>query len=670
MARYEGTTIFSAGRDNTGELCQKEWLVTNGLGGYASSTLSFMNTRKYHGLLVASMEPPVDRMVLLSALDEEIHINDVVHELACHRYPGVVHPQGFRYIKEFIEGAVPSWKYDVDGIQVLKTLFMEHGKNNVFVRYNIHVPPEKGSCMMRIHPLVSMRDFHQLTREHEGISQEALRYGTALQVSSENGSIARLHLVSNSTYSLASDWYYGFEYPVELERGYDFHEDCLRPGYFEVELVQGNNEIFIVASTEKMNDVSFASVRKAYEAENNRISVLCQALDFKDILPSRLALIADSFVVRRHSTGKHSIIAGYPWFADWGRDTMISLPGMTLVTGRYDIAASILSTFAQNCRKGIIPNKFPDRSSDSYAYNSVDASLWFINSLWKYLEYTDDVRTVKKMWPTVNDIILNYSAGTKFGIKTDADHLLCHGGQLTWMDTKVGDVDITPRSGKACEVNALWYNALVIASEMASKLDIENSGFAEKAEKVRKNFERIFWNEEQGCLYDYIGYDSQGNEYKDGSLRPNQILAVSLPHCMLDQKKSKSIVRKVQQYLLTPRGLKTLAPYEAAYTGKYEGSVVQRDMAYHNGTVWPWLMGPFVSAYCRTKGHSLRSRLYAKELLDGFIPHLAEACVGTISEIFDGDEPHLPRGCISQAWSVAEILRAYSEDVLLKKAMK
>jgi len=256
-----------------------------------------------------------------------------------------------------------------------------------------------------------------------------------------------------------------------------------------------------------------------------------------------------------------------------------------------------------------------------------------------------------------------------FGIKMDADGLLLHDGQLTWMDAKAGDAEITPRKGKACEINALWYNSLVIASKIASRLGIDEPDFVEMAEKVRGNFARVFWNEDQGCLYDCIGYD-QGREYKDGSLRPNQILAVSLPHCMLDLEKEKSIVRKVQQYLLTPRGLRTLAPYEASYTGKYEGGVLQRDMAYHNGTVWPWLLGPFICAYCETKGHSLRSRMYAKELLDGFIPHLAEAGVGTISEIFDGTEPHMPRGCVSQAWSVAEILRAYSENVLVNKPMK
>ncbi len=668
MERYEGT-IFSVGGDNSGELCQKEWLITNGLGGYASSTLSFMNTRKYHGLLVASMEPPVDRMVLLSSLDEEIHIGGITHELACHKYMGVVHPQGFSYIKEFVEGPIPSWKYDVDGIHILKALLMEHGKNTVFIKYAINVPPDKGICRMRIHPLATMRDFHKLILQHDEISQEASSYGTALMVNFGEDSKAKLHLVSNAAYIPASDWYYNFEYTAEMERGYDYHEDCFHPGYFEVELVQGINEIFIVASTEKRTDISLSSVRKAYDAENKRISMICQGLDYTDILPSKLVIAADSFIVMRNSTGKHSIIAGYPWFADWGRDTMISLPGLTLVTGRYELAASILSTFAENCRDGLIPNRFPDHSGDNYAYNTVDASLWFINALWKYLEYTDDVPTVRKMWSTVVDIILNYSKGTMFGIKMDADGLLLHDGQLTWMDAKAGDAEITPRKGKACEINALWYNSLVIASKIASRLGIDEPDFVEMAEKVRGNFARVFWNEDQGCLYDCIGYD-QGREYKDGSLRPNQILAVSLPHCMLDLEKEKSIVRKVQQYLLTPRGLRTLAPYEASYTGKYEGGVLQRDMAYHNGTVWPWLLGPFICAYCKTKGRSLRSRMYAKELLDGFIPHLAEAGVGTISEIFDGTEPHMPRGCVSQAWSVAEILRAYSENVLVNKPMK
>ncbi|WP_370572138.1 glycogen debranching enzyme N-terminal domain-containing protein, partial [Methanomethylovorans sp.] len=453
--RYD-SHIFSAGRDNAADLCHKEWLITNGLGGYASSTLSLMNTRKYHGLLVASMEPPVDRMVLLSALDEEIHINNVTHELACHKYPGVVHPQGFHYIKEFVEGPIPSWKYDVDGIQILKALFMEHGKNTVFIKYTINVPPDKGICRMRIHPLVSMRDFHELTQQHDGILQESSSYSTMMHIDSEEGGKTKLYLTSNAAYVPANDWYYSFEYPLEMERGYDFHEDCFHSGYFEVELVQGSNEIFIVASTEKRTNISLTSVRKAYEDEKKRISMICQRSGFTEVLPSRLAMTADTFVVIRHSTGKHSIIAGYPWFADWGRDTMISLPGLTLITGRYDLAASILSTFADNCREGLIPNRFPDHSSDSYAYNTVDASLWFINSLWKYLEYTDDLETVEKMWSTVNDIILSYSGGTKFGIKVDTDHLLCHDGQLTWMDAKVGNVEITSRKGKACEINALW----------------------------------------------------------------------------------------------------------------------------------------------------------------------------------------------------------------------
>ncbi|MBC7085508.1 MAG: glycogen debranching enzyme N-terminal domain-containing protein [Methanomethylovorans sp.] len=662
--------IFDSGKDKFSELCQKEWLITNGLGGYASSTLAFMNTRKYHGLLVASMEPPVDRTVLLSALDEQIFTNNVIHELACHRYPGVIYPQGFQYIKEFVDGPAPLWKYEVNGIVIQKIVFMEHGKNNVFVRYSIHVPAEQENSLIRIHPLVSLRDFHKLTQKHDNISQEPSRYGTILNLNKPENRNIRLHLLSNAAYIQKWDWYYNFEYPVERERGYDFHEDCFHPGYFEMELVKGNNDVFIVASTEKVSEVSLATISGVYEAEKKRISTVCQGQKFGGILPSKLAITADTFIVWRQSSGMHSIIAGYPWFADWGRDAMISLPGLTLVNGRYKLAASILSTFAQNCRHGLIPNRFPDHSTEDYAYNTVDASLWFINALWKYMEYTDDISTVKKMWSTVNEIILNYSKGTKFGIKMDTDYLICHDGQLTWMDAKVGDVAITPRKGKACEINALWYNALVIASEIATKIEVDEADFSETAEKVRENFEDVFWNDEQGYLYDYIVHETPAMEYKDPSLRPNQILAVSLPYCMLDHIKEKSIVRKVQQNLLTPRGLRTLAPYETAYKGRYEGNTIQRDLAYHNGTVWPWLIGPFVSAYCKINGHSQRSRQYAKELLDGFIPHLSEAGIGSISEIFDGDEPHLPRGCVSQAWSVAEILRAYSEDVLLNNWMR
>lgn len=643
------------------DLSKKEWLITNGIGGYASSTICGMHTRKYHGLLIASLTPPVDKFLLLSSLDEEIYIDNKCFEFATHEYKNIIHPQGFKYLKKFSFRPLPKWQYEINGIKIIKTIFMKYEENTVFIKYNINVPVEKKECFIKIHSLVNMRDFHHVIMKNENILQNSTKNGTL--VYNPRDKKIHLNIFSNAKYVHDEKWYFQFKYEIEKNRGYDYIEDCFHPGYFEMNLSSGNNELFIMASVER-DICSVSHVEKIHNDEISRLEQLNIHTKFKEIIPFHLIYAADNFLVKRSSTNKHSVIAGYPWFADWGRDTMIALPGLTLVTGRYEIAASILETFALNCKNGLIPNRFADNSEDHYDYNTVDASLWFIYAVWKYFQYTNDIKTVKKLWPTINEIIHYYSNGTDFGIKMDEDYLIMHDGQLTWMDVKIGDVEITPRKGKTCEINALWYNALMIATEITKKLNLNHNEFEKKATHILQNYEKMFWNEKKDCLYDYVGYDASNNEYKDDAIRPNQIFSIALPYSVIKGDKAKKIIKTVNNELLTLRGLRTLERNNKYYTPKYQGNVISRDEAYHNGTVWPWLLGFYISAYCTTHNHSVNSKIYAKKILDNFIPHLLEAGIGTISEIFDAEEPYEPKGAMAQAWSVAEILRSYVEDIL------
>jgi predicted glycogen debranching enzyme len=369
----------------------------------------------------------------------------------------------------------------------------------------------------------------------------------------------------------------------------------------------------------------------------------------------------DSFIVNRKSTGASSIIAGYHWFGDWGRDTMISLPGLTLVTGRFDDARSILSTFASSCKNGLIPNLFPENPADSPVYNTVDASLWFVHAAGRYLDYTGDLGFIEKIWPTIIEIVNSYFNGTDYSIRMDDDGLIEHSGQLTWMDAKIGDWEVTPRRGKACEINALWYNALIYAAEMGEKLGKDIAGIRKTAELTAERFRKKFHNPERNCLYDCIS--GHGEDWKDGSIRPNQIFAVSLTHTMLPFEIEKGIVNIVAEELLTPYGLRTLSPADSRYSGFYRGNTEERDAAYHNGTVWPWLLGPYITAYAKVFKDKTETRDKLRDLLKGIEEHLDTVCIGSISEIFDGDMPHEPNGCVSQAWSVAEVMRSYVENI-------
>ncbi|WP_292466448.1 amylo-alpha-1,6-glucosidase [Methanolobus sp.] len=640
----------------------KEWIITNGLGGYASSTVIGANTRKYHGLLIASLNPPVERKVLLSSLDEELILGKDIYKLAVHKYPDIVYPNGNEFLEKFNTEPYPAFIYNAGGMNIKKQVLMIHGENTTIMKYEISNPSGKKG-VFRLLPLVNNRSIHHVSSANRlFFIQEASAKGTVL---SSLGTSFRIN--SNIPYEADEHWYHNFEYEVELSRGYPYREDNFNPGYFDLKIDGTDNSCFLIASTEPEKKWDMQKVDELFANEEKRKKELVDGKlidENEDIFFQKLLIAGDSFIVNRRSTSSKSIIAGYHWFGDWGRDTMISLPGLTLVTGRFSDARSILSTFAASCKDGLIPNNFPENASHSPLYNTVDASLWFVHAVGRYLDYTGDVEFTEKLWPTVENILDNYRTDTSFSIRMDDDGLIEHAGQLTWMDAKIGDWEITPRSGKTCEINALWYNALMQASKIGEHLGMDTSMFLEIAGLTKESYREKFWNKENDCIYDCISGSAE-EHWKDASIRPNQIFAVSLPNTMLSHEMEKSIVDVVTKELLTPYGLRTLSPLDSKYKGKYEGNTETRDSAYHNGTVWPWLLGPYITAYRKVYQDIPGLKDNLKTFLNGIKEHIDEAGIGSISEVFDGDKPHNPGGCVSQAWSVAEITRSYIEDILL-----
>jgi predicted glycogen debranching enzyme len=639
---------------------RREWLETNGLGGFASSTISGLNTRRYHGLLVAATKPPVGREVLLSKLEETLLIDGQLFDLSANRYPGVVYPQGFRFLTNFRLDPFPIFTYEVEGIVIEKTVFMVYGENTTVVQYelkstNRSQPPK--SLRLEIRPLIAFRDYHSTTHANGGLNA-GVEHGPGLAAVAPYHGLPTLYLAHNAMeLQKTGDWYRNFEYDVERERGLDFTEDLFNHFILRFDLLS-NRQASIIASTEH-RDVARVSQYRQAEIERRQVAV--QASPLKDEFAQALTAASEQYIVARGD--KKTIIAGYHWFSDWGRDTMISLPGLTLPTGRHDVARSILSTFAQHVDQGMLPNRFPD-AGETPEYNTVDATLWFFEAAHAFLAYTGDEEFVRtKLYPVFTDIISWHARGTRYGIKVDPSGLLASGEpgvQLTWMDAKVGDWVVTPRRGKPVEIQALWYNALCIMEELARRFgdDAGQKRYRNMAAMANWAFNRLFWNEKDSCLYDVVNGGPP-----DASIRPNQIFAVSLPYTMLSPERARSVVEKVREHLLTPFGLRTLAPSDPQYRGRYLGGPVERDGAYHQGTVWPWLIGPFITAYVKVNGASDAARRQASEWLLPLRDHLSDAALGHISEIFDGDAPQRPAGCAAQAWSVGEVLRAYVEDI-------
>lgn len=601
---------------------KREWLETNGIGGFASSTIIGLNTRRYHGLLVAATKPPVGRMVLLSKLEETIVIDGQRYELPVNRYPGVVHPQGYLHLKEFRKDPFPVFVYELEGRQLEKSISMVQGENSVVIQYELSGAP--AGCTLELRPLIAFRDYHGTTHENGALDPRLEIEADSVKIAPYRGLPPLYVIHSGGEVRPEGHWYRDFEYDAERERGLDYREDLFNPFVLTFNLAH-TPRLTLTASTERSPGKS----RKGEAA----VSILDRA--------------ADQFIVRRGD--RSTVIAGYHWFSDWGRDTMIALPGLTLAAGRPEVAKSILCGFAAYVDRGMLPNRFPD-AGETPEYNTADATLWYFEAVRALLAYTGDYEFVRsQLYDVLADIISWHERGTRYGIHVDSDGLLMAGEpgvQLTWMDAKIGDWVVTPRHGKPVEIQALWYNALRIMESLAS----DGSHYKELADRAQDSFLEQFWN--AGSLHDVVNGDM-----RDPSIRPNQIFAVSLFHKILPAEKARSVVETVQQHLLTPYGLRSLAPGDPRYRGRYEGDPVSRDSAYHQGTVWPWLMGPFITAYLEVNGHSREARKQAEEWLRVFHQYIENEGAGQIPEVFDGDAPQRPGGCIAQAWSVAELLR-------------
>ncbi len=638
----------------------REWLETNGIGGFACSTVIGMNTRRYHALLTAAMHPPTGRIVLLSKVEETVVVDGQPFDLSTNEYSGAVHPQGYTTMERFKLGPFPIFTFVVGGVEIEKTIFMVHGQNTTVVQYGIRGGGNH-SVQLELRPLLAFRDYHALTRENGSLDKTVQVHGDSLASVRLYPDHPRLYLAHNAgTVEEQGYWYRNFEYAVERERGLDCLEDLFNPMTLRFDL-STHAAATLVASTEALNVSSAETLRRR---ELDRRAALVAATPAEDDLVCTLTAAADQYIVSRGD--QKTVVAGYPWFTDWGRDTMIALPGLALATGRYAIARSILREFSHHVDQGMLPNRFPD-SGETPEYNTIDATLWYFEAVRSWIHYTGDYQFVgDELYPVLKDIVDWHVRGTRYGIQVDTDGLLTCSDpsvQLTWMDAKIGDWVVTPRRGKAVEIQALWYNALRTMENIANALrkPVEAGQYAAFAERAGRSFNALFWNERDSCLYDVV---LDGN--CDATMRPNQILAVSLTHSMLGEERARAVVEAVERDLFTPFGLRSLSPADASYRGRYEGDSVSRDSSYHQGPVWAWLLGPFIDSYLKVNGNGQNAKNHVREWLEVFSTHLSEAGLGQVSEIFDGDPPHRPRGCFAQAWSVGEILRAVVENDVME----
>ena len=640
-----------------------EWLETNGLGGWAGSSILGCNTRRYHGLLVAATKPPTERMVLLSKLDETVVVNRKRFELGTNVYgDNVIHPAGHQYLVSFSKELFPEWLYDVDGILIKKSLAMVHGENTTILIYEVLKAEE--DFTLELLPFIAARGYHALQHSYTNIFWDVeFANGVFKNQPFENAPDIYIS-VPGSTYQHHPSWFYKFNYAVEKYRGLDHEEDLFNHGTISVELKEGDS-LGIIISTD---DPCKRNAHELFDQERQRKLQLIDQHDDEAIdltVGQHLALAADQFIVKRDEDLK-TIIAGYHWFTDWGRDTMIALPGLCLATGRYSDARKIIAAFAKNVSMGMLPNRFQD-GNEPPEYNNVDGTLWYFISVYKYLGHTNDQQFIlNEILPVLKDIIDWHFKGTRYNIHVDEDGLLYageKGQQLTWMDARIGDWVVTPRMGKPVEIQALWYNALKIFAKL-----LELNGQARDAKnvdsgaaKAKENFLQKFWYNEGNYLYDVI--DEHGNP--DVTLRPNQLFAASLPFPLINEKQTAAILKVVDEKLYTPVGLRTLPQEDPRYVCVYGNDPYKRDSCYHQGTVWSWLLGAYADAIMYAPQYVGRDGLSGKEKLESIIEnlkyHLNEACIGSISEIFDADAPHFPRGCISQAWGVGEVLRFIKE---------
>ncbi|MGA2582853.1 MAG: amylo-alpha-1,6-glucosidase [Tepidisphaeraceae bacterium] len=614
---------------------QEEWLLTNGLASYAAGTVVGCATRRYHGLLCAATLPPVGRVMLLNRIGEILNVEgqaDRLLELSICQFGSDFHPRGDRYLRRFdLDDGIARWNYDVEGIRICKEVQLLWQKNAVGIRYRVE--PGEQRLELSLLPFARLLDFHSLRRGKREFQEEHSPRGCTLADGANRLSI----VADGGSYVVQPDWWFGHTYAIETERGLDDTEDLYTPGRFVIQIAKPTTLTLWASFGEPATFDWDAEIARRKPAKMKTSSAVLANL-------SRAA--ADFIVHRKSPDGKDgsTVIAGYPWFCDWGRDTMISLPGLFLTSGRLDQARQVLSVFAQYVSQGMIPNRFDDYTNEP-SYNTVDASLWFIHAVHEYARLSEDVKTFRDVLrPACKQIIEGYTLGTRYNIKVDpADGLVTQGDantQLTWMDAKCDGIAFTPRQGKAVEINALWHHALRLMGENA------------RADRVAESFRKAFWLSPYRGLADVVD-----NQRRDSSLRPNQIFAVSLPNSPLTHEQQWAVVETVRRELLTPFGLRTLDKNDPRYRGSYRGGQRQRDEAYHNGTVWPWLIGGFLEAYLKVHNRSDAAVAQARRWLMPLIDQMQHGCIGQIPEIFEGDEPHRPVGCFAQAWSVAEVLR-------------
>ena len=762
-------------------LLTKEWLLTNERGSYASSTIAGCNTRGYHGLLIGSLNPPVNRITTLTNCLEMVILKGQAFNLSTFEFSDKFAPAGFTFLRQFRRDIGAHFDYELDELKLTKSVYLLRDRDTVALVYDfIRLGRMQESAEFVLRPFVGLRDFHALQQSHAPLCSKWLGDGVLVRHNVPDSCELFLSCTSvgpvrektevspegmpygynGVSFENDRQWWFNFVYRSNRERGQDFTEDLWTPGFFKcrietpAKIVLWANLIppWVHCKPEELANLDIEAVcedllrhkenikLKAKSILNTRCSMRVSSIGNRVSSFEALCLTADSFIVKRQinpvreknevspegmpygyhgvnhnhrrrralvgakppvarQSSRTTILAGFPWFADWGRDAFISLPGLLLATGRFDEAKSVLTTFAAAADEGMIPNRFDDRNGTTY-FNSVDASLWFINAAFQYLQASADSKTfMQELMPTIRWIIDSYHKGTRFDIHADADGLITAGNnqtQLTWMDAKYDGVAFTPRCGKAVEVNALWYNSLCLLAaedrrqrtegrrqrtedreqrtedriqraedrgqkteDRGQRTEILSSDFrllSSEIDKVQRSFCELFWNESKGYLNDCVLPDGS----VDDSLRPNQIFAVSLPFSALSARQQKSVVNTVQNHLLTPYGLRTLNVQDSRYKGIYTGPQRQRDEAYHQGTVWPYLMGPFVESFLKVNGFSRKSKKKAAEFIQPLLQHLTEdGCLGSVSEIFDGDAPHKPKGCIAQAWSVAELIRAY-----------
>jgi predicted glycogen debranching enzyme len=651
---------------------EREWLITNGLGGFASGTLAQANTRRYHGLLFASLRPPVDRILMVAKIDATARYRNDTFELATNEYAdGTLAPRGFEHLGAFrLDHGLPVWTYLLGDAVLEQRIWMAHSSNTTYMSFQLRHATD--TVHLTLLPLCTYRDYHSHT--HGGWPLKVQSQERACRIVAFEGAQPYQLSTDRGEFTQSPDWYWTFHHRAEAARGLDAHEDLFRPGTFTLTLAPGETATLIatadtgeparpIAAADTGDDATPERAAASLERETaRRRNLIRNASTAAPAWIHRLTLAADQFIVSRGVATSQprgtTVIAGYPWFSDWGRDTMIALPGLTLATGRSQDAASILRTFAAHVSQGMLPNRFPD-NGDAPEYNTVDATLWYFHATQAYLQWTNDESFLSEIYPVLKDIIAWHQRGTRYGIHVDpSDGLLCAGEpnttQLTWMDAKIGDWVITPRVGKPVEINALWHYALVHMARWANKQRDSNaaSAYAQMAQQVADSFTRSFWYEQGSYLYDVI---DAPEVHVDASLRPNQLLAVSLGADLLTPERARAVVDTCSTHLLTPVGLRSLAPQDPRYAATYSGSPRDRDAVYHQGTVWSWLLGPYALAHYRV----YRNVDHALALLSGLAAHLDEGCLGTISEIFDGTAPHQPRGCFAQAWSVSETLRAW-----------